>query len=103
MSEKKPKRRPPPPPQKPEPRLPDPAYFGRERRYPLSAILRYEAEVQGKPPPEPLGVDEERWLCVSEVLRRFGVSNMWLNRRHRRNAATNAAPTQAAEADTTAA
>jgi len=65
-----------------EPRFPTPKYFGRLRYWALSELLRYEAELAGLSPPDPIPPEQEKYLPASQVKARYGgVSDMWLWRR----------------------
>ena len=60
-----------------KPNFPGPTYFGRQRHWPLSALLKYEAEVSGAPAPEPLPPTDEVYLSAAQVRARYGgVSDM---------------------------
>ena len=63
------------------PALPPPVYRGRLRMWKLSALLAYEAELAGEPPPPPLPPEQERWLTAAQVRERLSVSDMWIWRR----------------------
>lgn len=65
-----------------EPRLSQPTYFGRERRWKVSDIINYERACGGLPPLDPPDPADERWLSAKQVRVRFGgVSDMWIWRR----------------------
>ena len=66
---------------RPEPAFPQPDYYGKNRRWPLSALLKYEAELRGEDHPG-LPPEDERFLTAAQVRKRYGgVSDMWLWRR----------------------
>lgn len=69
--------------------FPQPKYDGPRRRWALSELRAYDAQVAGDPAPPPLPPAEERFLTAAQVRERYGnVSDMWLWRRiNRRDAA----------------
>ena len=64
-----------------KPVFPAPAYFGRQRAWKLSALLAYEAALDGLPAPDPLPPEREKFFTAAMVRSRYGVSDMWLHRR----------------------
>jgi hypothetical protein len=69
------------------PTFPEPSWFGKRRHWALSELLKYEAALAGRPPPEPGDPAAERYLTATQVKARYQVSDMWL---HRRSADRNA-------------
>jgi hypothetical protein len=64
-----------------EPQFPPPDYYGRNRYWKLSDLLKYEAACRGEAH-QGLAETEDCYLTASQVRKRFGgVSDMWLWRR----------------------
>jgi hypothetical protein len=69
--------------------FPLPIKFGDRNHWRLSDLIRYENELAGLPPPEPIDPRDEVFLTTAQVRKRYGsVSPMWV---HRRVAAAKAA------------
>lgn len=68
----------------PEPKLPEPIYIGKRRRWKLSEIVNYERACANLPPLDAPNQVDETYLTAAQLRQRFGVSDMWIWRRRGR-------------------
>lgn len=63
------------------PAFPAPVRLGDRKYWALSVLIAYEAALAGRPPPDPLPPEQERFLSTAKVKERYDVSDMWIWRR----------------------